>query len=369
MLPKYRFDIADARDDDQLRSCLAKNHMGEGISVSFRREPCYFDACKIQGDEYQVIKCTDSASGKIVGFGSRFILEANINGRPRRVGYLADLRAEPQVRNGMLLARGYKYLYELHKNQPMDFYYTLILSNNYKALDQLTSRRAGLPAYEHLGKILTPVIYLDMPKAEIKINGMRFATAQPDNLPAVLTFVQRLLAAKQFSPVYELEHFGSNRLRGLKAQDFYVAYRDDCIVGVIAAWDQGRFRQTHIEHYSAGMQLVLPVYNALSHIAPLKPMPKTGDKIPYLYFSLIAIENNNPDIFRGLLRYVYRQRRSGSWHYAIAGLHERDPLAECLTEYRRIPVSGELFSVHYPDAQNSVNQLDQRVPYIEIACA
>ena len=130
MSKRYIFDIAQPKDDSQLRACMAGNHMGEGISVSFRREPSYFDACSVQGDTSQIIKCTDSESDRIVGIGSRFVSNAFINGKIQKTGYLADLRCEKEARKGLLLARGYQYLQKLHQQAPVDFYYTLILSNN-----------------------------------------------------------------------------------------------------------------------------------------------------------------------------------------------------------------------------------------------
>ena len=369
MSTRYQFGIASTEDDAQLRACMAKNHMGEDISISFRREPSYFDACKIQGDNYQIIKCVDSKEDRIVGLGSRFILTANINGHARHVGYLADLRGEAGVRNGTLLARGYKYLHELHHQQPIDYYYSLVLSNNTYALKQLTSQRAGLPTYHSLGKILSPALHLDLPKAELKINGLEFSMATQAKLPEIFAFIQKQQSKKQFSPVYKLSDFGSGRLRGLSLEDIYVAYYRNNIVATIAAWDQYEFRQTHIEAYSNTMRLVKPFYNSMAKLTPLKPLPNKGDRVPHLYFSMVAVENNDCDIFSALLRHVYRARRTGSWHYAIIGLHEKDPLAECLQDYRSIAASGELFSVCFPNSHNKIQTLDQRIPYIELACA
>ena len=364
---RYIFGIAEPKDDVQLRACMARNAMGDGIKVTFRREPNYFEGCKLQGHDFEIMKCTDTQSENIVGLGSRFFLHAFINGKPQEIGYLADLRAESHVRNGTLLARAYHHLMSQHQKRPVPFYYSLILSNNSTALKQLTSSRAGLPTYIHLGKVLTPAIHLDLPKPKISIKNINFSTANPSNLKDVLAFIQSQYQHKQLAPVYTLDDFTSGRLKSLHPEDIYVAYQDDKIIATIAAWDQSFAKQTHIEGLSLGMKCLRPFYNGLAKISPLKPIPSIGSRVPYLYLAMIAVKNNDPSIFRALLRHVYRERRQANWHYAIAGLHENDPLAKCLLEYRHIPASGELFIVHDENGQDSVKHLDQRIPYVEIA--
>lgn len=364
---RYTFGLAKPADDAQLRDCMARNAMGDGIKVTFRREPNYFDGCQLQGHDFQIMTCKETKTGKIVGLGSRFFLSVFVNGSPQEIAYLADLRAEPNVRRGTLLARAYQHLEACHQQKPVPFYYSLILSNNSNAINQLTNSRAGLPTYKHLGKILTPAIHLDLPKPSISIKNVHFTTANHSNLTDVITFIKKQYQKKQLAPVYKISDFSSGRLKGLRPQDIYVAYRSNKIVATIAAWDQSFARQTHIEGFSRSIQYMRPFYNGLAKISPLKSIPNLGERIPYLYLSMMAAENNDPIVFRALLRHVYRKRRKSEWHYAIAGLHERDPLVKCLLEYRHISTSGELFVVHHEDGREAVNDLDQRIPYIEIA--
>src|SRR5258706_136240 len=88
---RFRFELATAEDDAQLRQRMAEDWMRGDLSISFRREPSYFAACAVQGIETQVIKCTDLETSQIVGMGSRSLRMAFINGQPVRVGYLSDL--------------------------------------------------------------------------------------------------------------------------------------------------------------------------------------------------------------------------------------------------------------------------------------
>ena len=192
-----------------------------------------------------------------------------------------------------------------------------------------------------------------------------------NKLEARLASSQNLRPA--FYPYLNTSVFGQEdfetggRLKGLSFEHFFLARRGGRIVGALAAWDQAAIRQTHVERYSSRLAALRPLYNVASALTPLKPLPAPGARIPYLYLSCIAIENDDPALFAGLLRFAYGALRKGRWHYAIVGLHERDPLAGVLGDYRSIAAAGHVFVVHYPDGAAAAAALDARVPYVEMA--
>lgn len=368
-MSNFQFSLATPEDDKQLRQRMAEDAMKGNISVSFRREPNYFVGCQVQGESFQILKCTEKTTGKIIALGSRLITTKFINGKPEKIGYLADLRVNLDYRKTTLLARGYRFLKQLHEANPVPLYYSVILDGNTAALKNLVGGRAGLPQYRDLGLILTPAIHLDFPKPDIKIPGVTFQRATREQLPEIIAFVNNWYSQKQFAPYYRLEDFDRPRLLGLRAEDFYVGLTsDNRIVATAAAWNQRDFRQTHIEGYTRQLTAIRPFYNLLAKLTPLKPLPAVGAKVPYFYLALVAVENNDVDIFRGLLRWLYRDRLlTDNSHYFIAGLHEEDPLAAILKEYRRIEAAGRLFAIHYRDGEEFSLKLDGRIPYIEMA--
>ncbi|MEO7651565.1 MAG: hypothetical protein ABIZ80_13955, partial [Bryobacteraceae bacterium] len=170
------------------------------------------------------------------------------------------------------------------------------------------------------------------------------------------------------APVFHAGQIGTPLLKGLRAADFLLAFHGGRIVACCAAWDQSETRQTHIEAYSPKLALVRPFYNAFSRMTPLKPLPAPGGVVPYFYLAFTAVEDNDPRVFRALLRELYRQRRAGLWHYFIAGFHEDDPLAGVLEEYRRVQAAGRLFLVYFDGEADMMNRVErQRIPYLEIA--
>ncbi len=365
-MSRYQFKLAEASDDKALCHRMSEDSMQGAISVSFRRQPSYFTGTAVQGETCQVIKCVEKNSQKLVGLGARMTLHVFINGEPQRMGYLSDLRAAKNIRGGTLLMRGYGYLKELHQSDPVPLYYSVILDGNQAAIDNITSSRAGLPAYKYMGKICTPAIHLDFKRKLFELSDVEINTANSDSMANIFEFVQKSYAKKQFSPVYKLDDMNSPRLEGLNPEDIYIATRNGEIVGVIAAWDQTNFRQTHIENYNLLLKTIKPFYNLAAKFSALKPLPKKGDRVPYFYLALTAIKDDDPDIFRALLSRLYADRRNGKWHYFIAGLHEKNPLVKVLEEYRSIKAAGHLFVVHYSEDEAYFTQLDSRIPHVEI---
>ncbi len=363
----FAIELARPEDDAALRARMAQDRMDGRISVSFRREPSYFAACRVQGDATQVVKCVERRTGAIVGMGSRSTMRAYIDGVERRIGYLGDLRLARERRSGPLLARGYRYFRELHRLDPVALYTTVIYDGNVAAMRALVGGRAGLPLYRDWGRVLTPAIPLDLPIRQEKLPQVDVARSAPDALPEIVAFLNSCWREKQFAPVCCLENFSrEGRRAGLAATDFFVARRSGRIVGTVAAWDQSRLRQTHVEGYSGALRWMRPAYNVLAALTPLRPLPRAGERIPYIYLACIAVEENDLGIFRVLLRAALAALRHGPWHYAIAGLHEADPLAQALIELRRIEAAGRLFVVHFPGEDPELER--QRTPYVEVGC-
>ena len=97
-MARVAFAPATADDDASLRRLLAENPMEGRIRVAFEREPSYFHAVEVQGRFAQVIVGRDLETGALVGVGTRTVKPAFVNGEPRPLGYLSDLRLLPAYR-------------------------------------------------------------------------------------------------------------------------------------------------------------------------------------------------------------------------------------------------------------------------------
>ena len=280
------FTNATTKDDADLRKRMRQDIIKGDISISFRREPSFFHGCTVQGDTAQIFKCVDNKKD-IIGLGSRFLLNTYINGKSARTGYLSDLRLQSKYRGSRIIFQAYNFLKRCHVVEPVALYYSMILEGNNTALRVLTKSRCNLPCYRDIGRFLTPAIYLDLPKKSVNLPGVSCRRAKETDIHDICQFININAPYKQFTPDISKNDFYTERLRDLKVTDFYIATEDNIIVGVIAAWDQTKFRQTYIEKYNMKLRLLRPLYNFLSTFSRFKPLPSVGSKVPYFYLSFL----------------------------------------------------------------------------------
>src|SRR5579872_3512651 len=252
-MSRFQFELATPADDADLRHVLAATPMPGRISVSFRREPSWFEAAVVDGYFRQVVACRDLDTGRIIGFGCRSVRRLFVNGVPADVGYLSSLRVLPEYRNIGLVARGYAFFRKLHEDGRTPFYLTTIAEGNETALKVLTSGRAGLPMYHAAGRYHTVVVALPRQAPGVAIpQDVVLRTATSDDLPALLDFLRTNGPRRQFFPSSERHDFLADQgmWRGLQWERVVLAERGGKLLGLIAAWDQHAYRQSVIHSYS-----------------------------------------------------------------------------------------------------------------------
>ena len=366
-MARVAFAPATAADDAGLRRLLAENPMDGRIQIAFEREPSYFHAVSVQGRFAQVFVGRDEDTGELVGVGTRAVKPAFVNGEPRAIGYLSDLRLRPAYRGRTLVARGYRLLRELHGDGRAALYYTVIAAENALALRTITSGRAGLPVYRDLGTFLSPAVNVTRGKPPLEA-GVELVRGEPSRLDDIVACLNDHGRHKQFAPAYHREDFGPGGwLRDFSVRDFYLALDRGRIVGTLARWDQSRFKQTRVVGYRGSYRLLRPLCNLGAHLLPLPRLPRPGERLQSFYAGFIAIMDNDVRIFGALLRRLYNDAVGGPHGHFVVGLHERDPLAGALAEYRCSPYRGRLFCAHFEDGEAAFRELDGRIPHVELA--
>jgi len=366
-LPKSRFDIelATSADDRELRALLRRNPIPGSISVTFEREPDFFACCRIRGEFFQVGIGRDRRTVRTIGLGTRSIATAFVNGEPMPLGYLADLRLEPEYRSGTLIARGYRFLKALHEDGRTRLYTTMIFSGNTTALNTIASGRAGLPIYHDMGVVYSPGINIRRRKPAVAAS-CDILRGSYELLPEIVDCLNRNNARRQFAPVHTISMF-RKQWRDFEADNFYVAVRDSRVIGVLGCWDQSSFKQTRVAGYSTRLRWLIPFANALRPLTGAPRFPKPGEELAYFYISFIAVDYDDLQVFRALLRTAYNDAVGGRYLYAILALHERDLLLPALGEYSLTPFCGRLFCVTFDDGKDLFWKLDGRIPYLEAA--
>jgi hypothetical protein len=92
----------------------------------------------------------EAGTGALVGMGSRSVRPMYVNGREQDVGYISQLRASPDYRFGLamarMVARGFAYHRALHADGRTPYYLCSIVEGNEPARRLLASWAAGTAA-------------------------------------------------------------------------------------------------------------------------------------------------------------------------------------------------------------------------------
>ena len=347
---KLHLELATDEDDWDLRQLLHSMPMGERVQVKFLREPSFFQAAAIQGHLVQVI--VGRRNGRIIGFGTRAIRRCYINGQPQDAGYLADLRLVGEERRGTALVRGYRFLRELHAQDPVLVYSTVIVEDNQRAISTIASGRAGLPTYTPLGRVLTPMIQLTRSRPEHANAGV-IHRGDASLLPAI---VEKLNENRlQFAPLYSEGDFTSGRFPNFRVHDFYALMRDGNVAAVAGVWDQHAFRQTVVSGYGGWLKRLRPVIN----LGRRQRLPPAGTELRYFTVSFVACDNAAD--LAVLMRRIHNDALGGPWSHFTLALHEDDPRAEVLAEFPRDHFAGRLYAVTFDGPAD----LDDRIPFVD----
>jgi hypothetical protein len=370
------YDLASPIDDPALRHLLRMNPLDGNITLTLQCEPDYFAAAGVEGEFHQTPVARDSLTGKVVGMGSRSVRLLWINGEPQPVGYMSHLRVDPNRQWGLSmphLVRGaFNFYHQLHADGQTPFYLVSITDGNQAARRLLTSGRKPLPKLHPLGRFDIFAIAPTLPRYRLPLpRGLRLAFGKECSTFELLDCLARSGADGQFAPVWTLGSLFTQRFTpGLKKKDFIVALDGKRVVGCIARWDQTAFKQTRVRGYSGGLGRWRGLINWIAPHLGYPRLPAPGQTIFHSYASHLAVDNNNPDIFRALLRALYLRCQTAGDDYFVLGLSERHPLRKIVRHYPHVKYRSQHYLAAWEDdaALNAaLIGFDQRVPNPEAA--
>ncbi len=350
-IPELQISLAGPEDEPGLRRLLRANPVPGAVSLSYEREPDFFLASGIEGEQHQTLVARDGE--QVLALGSRSLHTACVNGEARRIGYLGQLRLDRSLRgNSRLLFRGYEKLKELHdEDGETPFYLTSLVEGNEAARRFLTSGHPRLPRYRFLESFRTLV--LDV--RAIKPGAGRSGRAE--DLPEISACLQRQAARTQLCRPWTAEDLLSpERSRGLSPGDFQLVVSNDRVVGCLALWDQSAFKQAVVRGYSGGLALLRPV------------LPEVGRPLRMAYLSHMAIDGDDAQVLLPLIRGASARARDRGIRYLTLGLSSRNPMLEAVRQaFTPREYGSALYAVHWEDGTDAVRSLDSRPCHVEVA--
>jgi hypothetical protein len=280
--------------------------------------------------------------GDVVCVGSCVTRDLFVNGDPRRVAYLGGLRlAATHAGRSDILRRGYQLFHELQQDDPADFYFTSIASDNVRARAFLERSAPGLPKYEFLSEYATLLIRSKPGKVHAPSGPLHLSSNRESH----------------FAPLWTKEQLSALESLGFKSSG---------VVSVgghsAALWDQRSFKQTVIHGYSGWLRFARPIINALG----LEQLPRAGESLSNaVVCGLNAADPNAAIALLSALRYLAAPR---GINYISLGLSRNDPRFDVIRRRIRCQIYwSRIYLVHWPGIGGTAADFDSCLISPELA--
>jgi len=337
--------------------------------MTFEREPSFLLGARIEGDVHQTLVACKSEHG-VVGVASRSVRDAYLDGASSRLGYFSQMRIHPAHRGGSVLAGGWAKMRKLHESDPVDAYVTTIIADNLVARRILEKDRPTKANYRPRGELHTlALVPKRLPLRARSSFEAEVRRARADMLPDIAKCLQRNYQRYQFAPRWTADILADpDRCRGLSPEDFWVALRHGNVIGCVATWDQQAFKQSVVRGYGKAMRWARPFVNLASHVAAIPHLPAVGQPIPHAYLSHVSVDDDEASVLVTLVRHALHAACDRKLAYLALGLMDANPILERVRRtFRHIDYRSILYAVFWPDGAKRVEQLDGRIPHIELA--
>ena len=313
------YEIASQDDDAQLRRVLRETPMQGSIELTLEREPSFHKAAAVEGDSAISILGRETPTGRVIGFGSRSVRTATINAQPTQLGYLSQLRLAP----------------------------------TYRARDTIS----------------TLVIPVRRRKAISPPPGVEIRKASASDLPDIAGCLRDTAKRFQFMPYWSAEELeGDERTPDLSPGDFSIALRGKQVIGCIAAWDQGSFKQTIVQRYQGALGTWRPLLNHLGSLTGLPFLPPPGNALRHATLSHLGFTEEDPNLLLALIGSAYNHCTARDLHSFTLGFTQAHPaLAPAKAGFRHLETRSKLYLVHYEDGTAAADAGDDRAAHLEIA--
>ena len=346
------FSLASQADEPDLRRLLRENRLGGRYQITLEREPDTFRADFDLANFQAFIIARSLMTGEPVGLCEKVAWPAHVNGKLEKLPYIGALRVSEKYRNRIaVLKGGFEALLALARCEgELPYALTSITSDNAVARRILTANLPGLPAYHPVGDFSTFAM-----RARRSARPDAITPGADGDLEEIAEFLNRRNSAYQFSYAWSETSLRNLSEFGLLPEHLLLHQKNGKLRGCLAVWDQRASRQTVMRAYPPLLSRMRPLANFAAPLIGLPRLPKTGQAINQAMLSHLAVEDDDPQVFRALLTAGLSQAKARGFNVASVGFASARSLRETLLNHTRaVEYRTSLYLAHWPEGAGAV---------------
>jgi len=370
--------LGTEENDAAIRSLLRNNPVRGEVSLSFEREPNYFQSTSVAGEKSQTVLTLERE--RLVGVGHCSVRNRYINGDIRRVGYLSDLRLDSSRQGRFdIIRRGYRFFEELHQVHPADFYFTSITADNSRSLRLLQRGLPGMPLYQSLTDFVT--LLMPVPRhrkkterlnrpagSRLESKGVKIVSASENDASGLADFLNICAKQHNLAASWDEEMILSLQRHGLSLSDFQILLRGQKIIGCAALWDQRAFKQTVIRGYGRRLSMARPIFNFTAGLLGTPRLPAIGSTLANGYVSPLVLMSGEEQYLPDLVEMLLVVAANRNLEFITLGLTANDPcLAIVRKQFRCREYLSRLFQVRWKGRNSNDLNLNSHLILPEVA--
>jgi hypothetical protein len=324
-LSGYHVEVLSTSWNDRLLEMCRQSPVRAGnLNIHFDRSPDIFTIPRNTSYFYRPLGFFNGE--KLIGFAIATYQKRNIKGTITDVIYLGNMHVTERGTGHIFLKKLTERVVQIVQDRPeVKYLYAYVMEGNRSAkrlanMGQLSSKP--------MGSISMSTIFTLKPVALNDRYLIRKAT-----LSDVDTIVELLSNEHKrhfLSPEINREVF-LNELEirpGVNIENYYLATRDDKVVGLCLAWNMTSFKKNRIRYNGYKMKLLRQLYNLVARLTGSPQLPGSGEAFKDITIAEHAVLNRDPEILESLLRYIYREYREKGFQTIIIGCSSDDPIIQ-----------------------------------------
>lgn len=359
--------VGRERNEDMRRVLAASPVEAKGLAVTFARDPDIFALPELFSER---VKCVGFFKGEeLVGFAMLMLQSRYVDGRPREVMYFGNVHVAESGRHRGFVARASEELLGGPESWP-ELGFAVVMRGNRSAerfIGWSGPGRRGLPPTRVVGTLRVKNVLITGPRKERGSCTVR--PAMTSDVETIVALLRAEFQGRLFAPAVDRSRFLVNLARraGCGLAAYRVAERNGRVVGVCAAWDMGRLKQTRVVRCGWKLKMLRAVHRAGAAVLGFPPLPREGEPLRDVTVSDWAVEGRDPVILEALLGNVYNEFRAKRYNVMIVGGTAGDPALRAADRFLGPAVLSTIVMFSKDPALLEERRVDASFPYVDVA--